>query len=156
MGQSWDEFTQSLGNLQGMGIKGIWDAFINGSTEAGDVLENDTKLIEEFIAASNKNASQSKLDKITEQMSTQARVYVNQMDKATLSADDFAASQTRAAVAMNTLQGVGKKAIAVVGNMLTTFAITAAVNLAVQAITYLVERQENLRQAALEAGSALD
>ena len=156
MGKSWDEFTQSLSNLQGLGIKGIWNAFINGSTEAGDALENDTKLIEKFIAASNKNASQSKLDKITDQMSAQARVYVNQMDKATLSADDFAASQTRAAVAMNTLQGVGKKAIAVVGNMLTTFAISAAVNLVIQGVTWLIERQENLRQAALEAGSALD
>lgn len=156
MGQSWDEFTQSLDNLQGMGIKGIWDAFINGSTEAGDVLENDTKLIEEFIAASNKNASQSKLDKITKQMSAQARVYVNQMDKAALSSDAFAASQTRLATTMNVLQSVGQKTIAVVGNMLTTLAVTAAINLAFKAITSIIERQENLRQAALEAGSALD
>lgn len=156
MGKSWNEFTQSLGNLQGMGIKGIWDAFINGSTEAGDVLENDTKLIKEFIAASNKNASQSKLDKITEQMSAQARVYVNQMDKAALSSDAFAASQTRLATAMNTLQSVGQKTIAVVGNMLTTLAVTAAINLVVKGITWLIERQENLRQAALEAGSALN
>lgn len=156
MGKSWNEFTQSLGDLQGMGIKGIWDAFINGSTEAGDVLENDTKLIKEFIAASNKNASQSKLDKITEQMSARARVYVNQMDKAALSSDAFAASQTRLASAMNTLQSVGQKTIAVVGNMLTTLAVTAAVNLAFKAITSIIERQEDLRQAALEAGSALD
>lgn len=156
MGKSWNEFTQSLGDLQGMGIKGIWDAFINGSTEAGDVLENDTKLIKEFIAASNKNASQSKLDKITEQMSARARVYVNQMDKASLSSDAFAASQTRLATAMNTLQSVGQKTIAVVGNMLTTLAVTAAINLAFKAITSIIERQENLRQAALEAGSALD
>lgn len=156
MGKSWDEFTQSLGDLQGMGIKGIWDAFINGSTEAGDVLENDTKLIKEFIAASNKNASQSKLDKITEQMSARARVYVNQMDKATLSSDAFAASQTRLATAMNTLQSVGQKTIAVVGNMLATLAVTAAINLAFKAITSIIERQENLRQAALEAGSELD
>ena len=156
MGKSWDEFTQSLGDLQGMGIKGIWDAFINGSTEAGDVLENDTKLIKEFIAASNKNASQSKLDKITEQMSARAHVYVNQMDKATLSSDAFAASQTRLATAMNTLQSVGQKTIAVVGNMLATLAVTAAINLAFKAITSIIERQENLRQAALEAGSELD
>lgn len=156
MGKSWNEFTQSLGDLQGMGIKGIWDAFINGSTEAGDVLENDTKLIKEFIAASSKNASQSKLDKITEQMSARARVYVNQMDKASLSSDAFAASQTRLATAMNTLQSVGQKTIAVVGNMLTTLAVTAAINLAFKAITSIIERQENLRQAALEAGSALD
>lgn len=157
MGKDWNEFAQSLDGLQNLGVKGIWDSFINGSTEAADALETDKKLIEEFKVAYTKDPKdENVLSEITEQMSTQARVYVNQMDKAALSADDFAASQTRAAVAMNTLQGVGKKAIAVVGNMLTTFAITAAVNLAVQAITYLVERQENLRQAALEAGSALD
>ena len=157
MGKDWNEFAQSLAGLQNLGVKGIWDSFINGSTEAADALETDKKLIEEFKAAYTKDPKdENVLSEITEQMSAQARVYVNQMDKATLSADDFAASQTRAAVAMNTLQGVGKKAIAVVGNMLTTFAITAAINLAVQAITYLIERQENLRQAALEAGSALD
>ena len=157
MGKDWNEFAQSLDGLQNLGVKGIWDSFINGSTEAADALETDKKLIEEFKVAYTKDPKdENVLSEITEQMSTQARVYVNRMDKAALSADDFAASQTRAAVAMNTLQGVGKKAIAVVGNMLTTFAITAAVNLAVQAITYLVERQENLRQAALEAGSALD
>ena len=157
MGKSWDEFIQSFGEFKNLGAKGVWDAFINGSVEAGDALENDKKLIEEFKSAYVKDPDDKDLfGTITEKMSAQARVYVNQMDKATLSADDFAASQTRAAVAMNTLQGVGKKAIAVVGNMLTTFAITAAINLAVQAITYLVERQENLRQAALEAGSALD
>lgn len=156
MGKSWDEFTQSLGSLQELGIKGIWDAFINGSTGAGETLENDTKLIEKFIAASNKNASQSKLDKITEQMSAQARVYVNQMDKATLSSDAFAASQTRLATVMNTLQSVGQKTIAVVGNMLTTLAVTAAINLAFKAITSIIERQENLRQAALDASTALN
>lgn len=157
MGKDWNEFAQSLAGLQNLGVKGIWDSFINGSTEAADALETDKKLIEEFKAAYTKDPKdENVLSEITEQMSAQASVYVNQMDKATLSADDFAASQTRAAVAMNTLQGVGKKAIAVVGNMLTTFAITAAINLAVQAITYLIERQENLRQAALEAGSALD
>lgn len=157
MGKDWNEFAQSLAGLQNLGVKGIWDSFINGSTEAADALETDKKLIEEFKAAYTKDPKdENVLSEITEQMSAQARVYVNQMDKATLSANDFAASQTRAAVAMNTLQGVGKKAIAVVGNMLTTFAITAAINLAVQAITYLIERQENLRQAALEAGSALD
>lgn len=157
MGKDWNEFAQSLAGLQNLGVKGIWYSFINGSTEAADALETDKKLIEEFKAAYTKDPKdENVLSEITEQMSAQARVYVNQMDKATLSANDFAASQTRAAVAMNTLQGVGKKAIAVVGNMLTTFAITAAINLAVQAITYLIERQENLRQAALEAGSALD
>lgn len=157
MGKDWNEFAQSLDGLQNLGVKGIWDSFINGSTEAADALETDKKLIEEFKAAYTKDPKdENVLSEITEQMSAQARVYVNQMDKAALSSDAFAASQTRAAVAMNTLQGVGKKAIAVVGNMLTTFAITAAINLAVQAITYLIERQENLRQAALEAGSALD
>lgn len=160
MGKSWDEFTKSLNGFKDLGIKGIWDAFINGSTEAGDQLEKDKSLIEDFkkvflsdIDESEKTKQQADL---MQQMSAQASVYVKQMDKATLSADDFAASQTRAAVAMNTLQGVGKKAIAVVGNMLTTFAISAVVNLAIQGITWLIERQENLRQAALEAGSALD
>ena len=36
MGKTVDEFTHSLKDLQGLGIRGIWDAFINGSTEAAD------------------------------------------------------------------------------------------------------------------------
>lgn len=157
MGKSWDEFIQSFGEFKNLGAKGVWDAFINGSVEAEDALENDKKLIEEFKSAYVKDPDDKDLlGTITEQMSAQARVYVNQMDKATLSADDFAASQTRAAVAMNTLQGVGKKALAVVGNAITTFAVTAAINLVIQGITWLIERQENLRQAALESGQALD
>ena len=157
MGKSWDEFTQSLSGLQNLGVKGIWDAFINGSREAADALETDKKLIEQFKASfKNDPKNDDVLNKITEQMSARARVYVNQMDKAALSSDAFAASQTRLATAMNTLQSVGQKTIAVVGNMLTTLAVTAAINLVVKGITWLIERQENLRQAALEAGSELD
>lgn len=157
MGKSWDEFTQSLSGLQNLGVKGIWDAFINGSTEAADALETDKKLIEQFKASYKKDPKNDDvLNKITEQMSAQARVYVNQMDKAALSSDAFAASQTRLATAMNTLQSVGQKTIAVVGNMLTTLAVTAAINLAYKAITSIIERQENLRQAALDASTALN
>lgn len=157
MGKSWDEFTQSLSGLQNLGVKGIWDAFINGSTEAADALETDKKLIEQFKASfKNDPKNDDVLNKITEQMSARARVYVNQMDKAALSSDAFAASQTRLATAMNTLQSVGQKTIAVVGNMLTTLAVTAAINLAIKAITSIIERQEKLREAAIEAGSALD
>ena len=157
MGKSLDEFTQSLSGLQNLGVKGIWDAFINGSTEAADALETDKKLIEQFKASyKNDPKNDDVLNKITEQMSAQARVYVNQMDKATLSADAFAASQTRLATAMNVLQSIGQKTIAVVGNMLTTLAITAAINIAFKAITSIIERQENLRQAALDASTALN
>lgn len=157
MGKSWDEFIQSISGLQNLGVNGIWDAFINGSTEAADALETDKKLIEQFKASfKNDPKNDDVLNKITEQMSAQARVYVNQMDKASLSSDAFAASQTRLATAMNVLQGVGKKAIAVAGNMLTTLAVTAALNLAFKAITSIIQHQEDLRQAALEAGSALD
>lgn len=157
MGKDWNEFAQSLAGLQNLGVKGIWDSFINGSTEAADALETDKKLIEEFKAAYTKDPKdENVLSEITKQMSAQARVYVNQMDKAALSSDAFAASQTRLSAAMNVLQSVGQKTIAVVGNMLTTLAVTAAINLAFKAITSIIERQENLRQAALEAGSALD
>lgn len=157
MGKTVDEFTDSLKDLQGLGIRGIWDAFINGSTEAADALDNDKKLIEEFKASYAKNPKDDDvLSKITEQMTTQARTYVSQMDAASLSADDFAASQTRAAAAMNKLGSVGTKVTAVVGNMLTTFAVSAGINLVIQGITYLIEREEKLRQATIEAGSALD
>ena len=158
MGKTVDEFTNSLKGLQGLGIRGIWDTFINGSTEAADVLEKDKTLIEKFKEASSlkSNEKDNVLKDITEQMTTQARVYVQQMDAASLSADDFAASQTRAAAAMNTLQSVGQKTIAVVGNMLTTFAVSAGINLVIQGITYLIEHEEKLRQSTIEAGKALD
>lgn len=160
MGKNWDEFTQSLSELKTLGVKGAWDAFINGSAEAGDQLEKDKSLIDEFKKTLSSDMDDDKIMEqqtdLMQQMSARARVYVNQMDKASLSSDAFAASQTRLATAMNTLQSVGQKAIAVVGNMLTTLAVTAAINLAFKAITSIIERQENLRQAALEAGSALD
>lgn len=160
MGKNWDEFTQSLSELKTLGVKGAWDAFINGSAEAGDQLEKDKSLIDEFKKTLSSDMDDDKIMEqqtdLMQQMSAQARVYVNQMDKASLSSDAFAASQTRLATAMNVLQGVGRKAIAVAGNMLTTLAVTAALNLAFKAITNIIERQENLRQAALEAGSALD
>ena len=160
MGKNWDEFTQSLSELKTLGVKGAWDAFINGSAEAGDQLEKDKSLIDEFKKTLSSDMDDDKIMEqqtdLMQQMSARARVYVNQMDKSSLSSDAFAASQTRLATAMNTLQSVGQKTIAVVGNMLTTLAVTAAINLAFKAITSIIERQENLRQAALEAGSALD
>lgn len=160
MGKNWDEFTQSLSELKTLGVKGAWDAFINGSAEAGDQLEKDKSLIDEFKKTLSSDMDDDKIMEqqtdLMQQMSARARVYVNQMDKASLSSDAFAASQTRLATAMNTLQSVGQKTIAVVGNMLATLAVTAAINLAFKAITSIIERQENLRQAALEAGSALD
>ena len=156
MGKSWDEFEQSLNNLSGLGFKGFWKAFINGSTEAAESLKNDKKLIDEFITATRAGKEQSDIDKIKEQMTSQARLYVNQMDEATLSSDNFAASQTRLAVAMNTLQSAGLKAISVIGNMVVSLAVSAAINFLVKSIVSAVQHQEDLRQAALEAGSALD
>lgn len=160
MGKNWDEFTQSLSELKTLGVKGAWDAFINGSAEAGDQLEKDKSLIDEFKKTLSSDMDDDKIMEqqtdLMQQMSARARVYVNQMDKASLSSDAFAASQTRLATAMNTLQSVGQKTIAVVGNMLTTLAVTAAINLAFKAITSIIEHQEDLRQATLEAGSALD
>lgn len=160
MGKNWDEFTQSLSELKTLGVKGAWDAFINGSAEAGDQLEKDKSLIDEFKKTLSSDMDDDKIMEqqtdLMQQMSARARVYVNQMDKASLSSDAFAASQTRLATAMNTLQSVGQKTIAVVGNMLTTLAITAAINLAIKAITSIIERQEKLREAAIEAGTALD
>ena len=156
MGKSWDEFSQSLNNLSGLGFKGFWKAFINGSTEAAESLKNDKKLINEFIAATKAGKGKEDLNQITEQMTSQARLYVNQMDEATLSSDNFAASQTRLATAMNTLQSTGLKAISVIGNMVVSLAVSAAINLIVKGITSAVQHQEDLRQAALEAGSALD
>lgn len=156
MGKSWDEFAQSFNNLSGLGFKGFWKAFINGSTEAAESLESDKKLIDEFIAATKAGKGKEDLNQITEQMTSQARLYVNQVDKAALSSDAFAASQTRLAAAMNTLQNVGLKAISVIENMVVSLAVSAAINLIVKGIVSAVQHQEDLRQAALEAGSALD
>lgn len=156
MGKSWDEFEQSFNNLSGLGFKGFWKAFINGSTEAAESLESDKKLIDEFIAATKAGKGKEDLNQITEQMTSQARLYVNQMDEATLSSDDFAASQTRLSVAMNALQSAGLKAISVIGNMVVSLAVSAAINFLVKSIMSAIQHQEDLRQAALEAGSALD
>lgn len=158
MGKSWDEFAQSFNNLSGLGFKGFWKAFINGSTEAAESLESDKKLIDEFIAATKAGTGKGEedLNQITEQMTSQARLYVNQMDEATLSSDDFAASQTRLSVAMNALQSAGLKAISVIGNMVVSLAVSAAINFLVKSIMSAIQHQEDLRQAALEAGSALD
>lgn len=156
MGKSWDEFAQSFNNLSGLGFKGFWKAFINGSTEAAESLESDKKLIDEFIAATKAGKGKEDLNQITEQMTSQARLYVNQVDKAALSSDAFAASQTRLAAAMNTLQSAGLKAISVIENMVVSLAVSAAINLIVKGIMSAVQHQEDLRQAALEAGSALD
>lgn len=156
MGKSWDEFSQSFNNLSGLGFKGFWKAFINGSTEAAESLKSDKKLIDEFITATKAGKGKEDLNQITEQMTSQARLYVNQMDEATLSSDNFAASQTRLSVAMNALQSAGLKAISVIGNMVVSLAVSAAINFLVKSIMSAIQHQEDLRQAALEAGSALD
>lgn len=156
MGKSWDEFAQSLNNLSGLGFRGFWKAFINGSTEAAESLKNDKKLIDEFIAATKAGKGKEDLNQITEQMTSQARLYVNQMDEATLSSDDFAASQTRLSVAMNALQSAGLKAISVIGNMVVSLAVSTAINFLVKTIYEEVTAMERMRDAGTEASKAVD
>ena len=115
----------------------------------------------EGVKASD-NATQF-LDECMQEADSTCKLFANSLDDNIIATrnsaraiDQYISSQTGMTKVMNTAINIGTKLVSVAGNMLTTLAITAAINLAFKAITSIIERQENLRQAALEAGSELD
>lgn len=115
----------------------------------------------EGVKASD-NATQF-LDECMQEADSTCKLFANSLDDNIIATrnsaraiDQYISSQTGMTKVMNTAINIGTKLVSVAGNMLTTLAVTAAINLVVKGITWLIERQENLRQAALEAGSALD
>ena len=115
----------------------------------------------EGVKASD-NATQF-LDECMQEADSTCKLFANSLDDNIIATrnsaraiDQYISSQTGMTKAMNTAINIGTKLVSVAGNMLTTLAVTAAFNLAFKAITSIIERQENLRQAALEAGSELD
>lgn len=103
------------------------------------------------------------LDECMQEADSTCKLFANSLDDNIIATrnsaraiDQYISSQTGMTKVMNTAINIGTKLVSVVGNMLATLAVTAAINLAFKAITSIIERQENLRQAALEAGSALD
>lgn len=115
----------------------------------------------EGVKASD-NATQF-LDECMQEADSTCKLFANSLDDNIIATrnsaraiDQYISSQTGMTKVMNTAINIGTKLVSVAGNMLTTLAVTAAINLVVKGITWLIERQENLRQAALEAGSELD
>lgn len=115
----------------------------------------------EGVKASD-NATQF-LDECMQEADSTCKVFASQLDENIIATknsaraiDQYIDSQAGMTKVMNTAINIGRKFVSVAGNMLTTLAITAAINLAIKAITSIIERQEKLREAAIEAGSALD
>lgn len=115
----------------------------------------------EGVKASD-NATQF-LDECMQEADSTCKVLASQLDENIIATknsaraiDQYIDSQAGMTKVMNTAINIGRKFVSVAGNMLTTLAITAAINLAIKAITSIIERQEKLREAAIEAGSALD
>lgn len=108
------------------------------------------------------NATQF-LDECMQEADSTCKVFASQLDENIIATknsaraiDQYIDSQAGMTKVMNTAINIGRKFVSVAGNMLTTLAITAAINLAIKAITSIIERQEKLREAAIEAGTALD
>ena len=115
----------------------------------------------EGVKASD-NATQF-LDECMQEADSTCKVFASQLDENIIATknsaraiDQYIDSQAGMTKVMNTAINIGRKFVSVAGNMLTTLAITAAINLAIKAITSIIERQEKLREAAIEARSALD
>ena len=115
----------------------------------------------EGVKASD-NATQF-LDECMQEADSTCKVFASQLDENIIATknsaraiDQYIDSQTGMTKVMNTAINIGRKFVTVAGNMLTTLAITAVINLAIKAITSIIERQEKLREAAIEAGTALD
>lgn len=115
----------------------------------------------EGVKASD-NATQF-LDECMQEADSTCKVFASQLDENIIATknsaraiDQYIDSQTGMTKVMNTAINIGRKFVTVAGNMLTTLAITAAINLAIKAITSIIERQEKLREAAIEAGTELN
>lgn len=115
----------------------------------------------EGVKASD-NATQF-LDECMQEADSTCKVFASQLDEninatknSARAIDQYIDSQAGMTKVMNTAINIGTKLVSVAGNMITSFAISAVVNLAIKSVINLIERQEKLREAAIEAGTALD
>ena len=132
---------------------------MQGSKETVSQLDSDKEAIQKYIDLFNDkgaDAAKKQFEDIMSDASSQAKLYVQQTDAAALSTDAFAESQTRLAKISNSVVGGLKDIGAAIESAGLTLIASAAINFLVKSIMSAVQHQEDLRQAALEAGSALD
>lgn len=149
----------TFGKTSSGNITAFFKAIMQGSKETVSQLDSDKEAIRKYIDLFNDkgaDVAKKQFEDIMSDASSQAKLYVQQTDAAALSTDAFAESQTRLAKISNSVVGGLKDIGAAIASAGLTLIASAAINFVVKSIMSAVQRQEDLRQAALEAGSALD
>lgn len=149
----------TLGKTSFGNITAFFKAIMQGSSETAAQLKVDTESIQKYIDEYSLNgldAAKKKYNEFMSDASSQAKLYVQQTDAAALSTDAFAESQTRLAKISNSVVGGLKDIGAAIASAGLTLIASAAINFVVKSIMSAIQHQEDLRQASLEAGSALD
>lgn len=149
----------TFGKTSSGNITAFFKAIMQGSKETVSQLDSDKEAIQKYIDLFNDkgaDVAKKQFEDIMSDASSQAKLYVQQTDAAALSTDAFAESQTRLAKISNSVVGGLKDIGAAIASAGLTLIASAAINFLVKSIMSAVQRQEDLRQAALEAGSALD
>lgn len=150
---------KSFGKTANGNISAFFKSIMQGSAETKEQLKKDTEAIQSYIdefTNSQGKVSNEKFVDIMSDASSQAKLYVQQTDAAALSTDAFAESQTRLAKISNSVVGGLKDIGAAIASAGLTLIASAAINFVVKSIMSAIQHQEDLRQASLEAGSALD
>lgn len=149
----------TFGKTSSGNITAFFKAIMQGSKETVSQLDSDKEAIQKYIDLFNDkgaDVAKKQFEDIMSDASSQAKLYVQQTDAAALSTDAFAESQTRLAKISNSVVGGLKDIGAAIASAGLTLIASAAINFVIKSIMSAVQRQEDLRQAALEAGSALD
>ena len=149
----------TFGKTSSGNITAFFKAIMQGSKETVSQLDSDKEAIQKYIDLFNDkgaDVAKKQFEDIMSDASSQAKLYVQQTDAAALSTDAFAESQTRLAKISNSVVGGLKDIGAAIASAGLTLIASAAINFVVKSIMSAVQRQEDLRQATLEAGSALD
>ena len=149
----------TFGKTSSGNITAFFKAIMQGSKETVSQLDSDKEAIQKYIDLFNDkraDVDKKQFEDIMSDASSQAKLYVQQTDAAALSTDAFAESQTRLAKISNSVVGGLKDIGAAIASAGLTLIASAAINFVVKSIMSAIQHQEDLRQAALEAGSALD
>lgn len=149
----------TFGKTSSGNITAFFKAIMQGSKETVSQLDSDKEAIQKYIDLFNDkgaDVAKKQFEDIMSDASSQAKLYVQQTDAAALSTDVFAESQTRLAKISNSVVGGLKDIGAAIASAGLTLIASAAINFLVKSIMSAVQHQEDLRQATLEAGSALD
>lgn len=149
----------TFGKTSSGNITAFFKAIMQGSKETVYQLDSDKEAIQKYIDLFNDkgaDVAKKQFEDIMSDASSQAKLYVQQTDAAALSTDAFAESQTRLAKISNSVVGGLKDIGAAIASAGLTLIASAAINFLVKSIMSAVQHQEDLRQATLEAGSALD